>query len=105
MCGCAGGRHLPSRRRDDAKRRRNDGNRAQEGLVAADMGAWASDDPEHGSASVTARPGRTGECAAEAGGRAAAEEGEMAEAEPDRLHCPAIRGLVSRVTTQVVLCM
>ena len=76
-----------------------------EGLVAGDMGAWASDGAEHGSASVAARPERTGECAAEAGGKAVAEEVELAEAEPDRLHGPAIRSLVSRVVTQVVLCM
>ena len=65
--------------------------------MTADMRAWASNDAEHGSASVAARPGRTGECAVEAGGRAAAEEVEMAEAEPERLDGPAIRGLVSLV--------
>ena len=71
----------------------------------ANMGAWTSDDAKHGSALVAARLGRTGECAAEEVGRAAAGEIEMAEAEPDRLHGPAIGGLVSRVVTQVVLCM
>ena len=41
-------------------------------------------------ASVAARPGRTDERAAEVGGRAAAEEVEIAEAETWRLHGPAI---------------
>ena len=63
--------------------------------MTADMGAWASDDADRHRALVAARPGRTVERAAEAGGRAATEEVEMAEAEPERLHGPAIRGSIS----------
>ena len=47
-------------------------------------------DSGHGGVGLAARPGRTDERAAEAGGRAAAEEVEMAEAEPRRLHGPTI---------------
>ena len=72
----------------------------REGLVVVDMGAWASDDAEHGSTLVAARPGRTGKRAAEAGGSSAAKEVEMAEARSERLHGSAIRGLVSRVVTK-----
>ena len=78
---------------------------AQGGLVTTDLGALPSDDAEHGNASAAERRWRTGERVAKAGGRAAAEEVEMAEMEPERLHGPAICGLVSRVVTQVVLCM
>ena len=60
--------------------------------MTTDVGAWAGDDAERSSASVAERPGRTGERAAKAGRRAAAEEVEMAEAEPERLHGLAIRG-------------
>ena len=60
--------------------------------MTADVGAWAGDDAERGSASVEESPGRTGKRAAKAGRRAAAEEVEMAEAEPERLHGLAIRG-------------
>ena len=68
---------------------------AWRGTAATDTGAWASDNGKRVSASVAARPRRTGERAAEAGGRAAAEEVEIMEAEPERLHGPEIRGLVS----------
>ena len=54
-----------------------------------------SDHAERGSASVEARPGQTGEPKAETDVRAAAEEGEMVEVKPERLHDPAVRGLVS----------
>ena len=58
------------------------------------MGARESDDAEHRSVSVAARPGWTGERATEAGGRTAAatEEVEMAKAKSERLHGPAICG-------------
>ena len=65
---------------------------ARGGSTTVDVGAWAGDDAERSSASVAERPRRTGERAAKAGRRAAAEEVEMAEAEPERLHGLAIRG-------------
>ena len=68
------------------------------------MGAWASGNAKRGSVSVAARPGRTGERATEADGRATAEEVEMAEAEPERFHGPAIRGLVSSGNSSSLMC-
>ena len=65
---------------------------ARGGSTAADKGAWTGDDAERSSASVTERPRRTGDRAAQTGGRAAAEEVEMAETEPERLNGLAIRG-------------
>ena len=47
------------------------------------------------SASVAERPERTGERAAQTGGRAAAEAVELAEAAPERLHGLAVCGVVS----------
>ena len=64
---------------------------AQGGSTTADKEAWAGDDAERSSASVAERPRRTGERAAQTGGRAAAEEVEMAKAVPERLHGLAIR--------------
>ena len=98
--------------RNDARRRQQarDGGATMAGVVArasgthgarqrqewpADMGARASNHVAHGSALGAARPGRTGECVAESGGRAADEEVEMAEAEPKTPHGPAICDLVS----------
>ena len=110
-CGGAGGWHLPTRRRDDAER---GGNYAVAANTAT-ASAWDATAPSvaarrrqqargeaqrhwtwghrrvmmPSSASAAARPGRTGERTAEAGGRATTEEVEMAETELERLHGPA----------------
>ena len=56
------------------------------GATTADMGAWASDNVKRGSASVATRPGRTGERAAETGGRVAVEEVERRAPRPFRTY-------------------